>query len=122
MSERLLSEIQKLPITYPHNDQMLLISALVQELTNHLEGLDLRIQKQKEVILKLQEQVETAERKRNELDLLCDERSEFILNGVKMGFIQLPLIDEDKANKIHSRCLLSNELAANQLRQQNKKI
>ena len=75
MSERLLSEIQKLRKTYPHNDQMLLISALVQELTNHLEGLDLRIQKQKEVILKLQEQVETAERKRNELDLLCDERS-----------------------------------------------
>lgn len=40
------------------------------------------------------------------LAALSAERREFIVNGVEEGFIQLPVIPEDKANAVHARCMM----------------
>ncbi|MGG6135504.1 hypothetical protein ACQV2E_06455 [Pantoea allii] len=52
---------------------------------------------------------------------LAEERRQFIVNGVDLGYIELPVVDDDKANYIYERCgkiNLHDELVAysNQLR------
>lgn len=42
---------------------------------------------------------------------LAEERREFIVNGVEHDYIELPLIEDDRANAIYQRCLLNDGYA-----------
>lgn len=53
----------------------------------------------------LQEQVQ-------KLAALAEERRVFIVNGVEMGYIQLPVFDDDSATSTYQRCLLKPKFAA----------
>lgn len=53
----------------------------------------------------LQEQVQT-------LAALAEERRIFIVNGAEMGYIQLPVFDDDPATVTYQRCLLKPKFAA----------
>lgn len=48
---------------------------------------------------------------RDALAVLAEERRQFIVNGVDMGYIMLPVIDGDPAIGIHERCLLKPKFA-----------
>ena len=53
----------------------------------------------------LQEQVQ-------KLAALAEERRIFIVNGAEMGYIELPVFDEDPATATYQRCLLNPKFAA----------
>jgi hypothetical protein len=53
----------------------------------------------------LQEQVQ-------KLAALAEERRVFIVNGAEMGYIQLPVFDDDPATSTYQRCLLKPKFAA----------
>lgn len=48
---------------------------------------------------------------RDALAALAEERRQFIVNGVEMGDILLPVIEGDPATGIHERCLLKPKFA-----------
>lgn len=51
------------------------------------------------------------QKERDALAALAEERRQFIVNGVEMGDILLPVIDGDPAIGIHERCLLKPKFA-----------
>lgn len=59
----------------------------------------------------LTEQVAALQKQCDALAALAEERRQFIVNGVEMGDILLPVIDGDPAIGIHERCLLKPKFA-----------
>lgn len=59
----------------------------------------------------LTEQVVALQKQRDALAALAEERRQFIVNGVEMGDILLPVIDGEPAIGIHERCLLKPKFA-----------
>lgn len=57
------------------------------------------------IVAALQEQVRA-------LAALAEERREFIVNGAELGYIQLPVFDDDPATATYQRCLLKPKFAA----------
>lgn len=51
------------------------------------------------------------QKERDALAALAEERRQFIVNGVEMGDILLPVIDGDPAIGIHERCMLKPKFA-----------
>ncbi len=88
------------------------ISKLIAEIKS--AGI-LRAGNKLEQLYGLAEQMETdhaaLQQKLDALAQLAEERRQFIVNGVDMGYINLPVIDEDKANGIYCRCLLKPKFA-----------
>jgi hypothetical protein len=63
------------------------------------------------VAAQLQDDYAALKAERDALAALAEERSQFIVNGVEMGDILLPVIDGDPAIGIHERCLLKPKFA-----------
>jgi len=64
-----------------------------------------------EVITWLATQLLATQEQRDAMAALAAERRQFIVNGVEMGDILLPVIDGDPAIGIHERCLLKPKFA-----------
>ena len=72
----------------------------------------------------LKEKVAELETKVNIMEVLAEERRQFIVNGVELGYISLPDCEVDSANDTFARCNLENEYALNnfKLEQQAKGV
>ena len=57
-------------------------------------------------------QITALEEQVQKLAALAEERRVFIVNGAEMGYIQLPVFDDDPATATYQRCLLKPKLAA----------
>jgi len=65
-----------------------------------------------ETILVIAEAYLALEQQRDALAVLAEERRQFIVNGVEIGDILLPVIEGDPAVGIYERCLLETNFAA----------
>lgn len=71
--------------------------------------------------LDLQQRLEHAEAERDTLQqqvdalaMLAEDRRVFIVNGTEMGYIQLPVFQDDPATATYERCLLKPEELTNE--------
>jgi hypothetical protein len=67
----------------------------------------------KEKLEKQVKRIEELETKVNIMEVLAEERRQFIVNGVELGYISLPDCEVDSANDTFARCNLENEYALN---------
>jgi hypothetical protein len=78
----------------------------------------------KEKLEKQVKRIEELETKVNIMEVLAEERRQFIVNGVELDYITLPDCEVASANDTFARCNLENEYAFNnfKLEQQAKGI
>lgn len=90
------------------------IEEILEELRS-LEGIEYQDQAK---IKTLATHIEELEAKNKGLEELCEERRQFIVNGVEFGYISVPDDPIDTALGTYERCHMSNDKAIEELNSQ----